>query len=155
MRHPSTMLQGYAWETCAHVSHDIKLTLFSSFLVSWCGLTFNSFRQHGKFLKPWKVAQNPTALITSNVLLVWRSWLSNCYTNTSATFKHRFPLSQKIHWLTCNIQAISLNLTYSWPAGWMDTTSLDILPLQYSSCGTWWHTRRNQNSSFPEMDESI
>jgi len=25
----------------------------------------------------------------------------------------------------------------------------------YSSCGTWWHTRRNQISSFPETDESI
>jgi len=27
--------------------------------------------------------------------------------------------------------------------------------LNYSSCGTWWHTRRNQISSFPETDESI
>jgi len=27
--------------------------------------------------------------------------------------------------------------------------------LQYSSCGTWWHTGRNQISSFPETDESI
>ena len=26
---------------------------------------------------------------------------------------------------------------------------------RYSSCGTWWHTRRNQISSFPETDESI
>ena len=25
----------------------------------------------------------------------------------------------------------------------------------YSSCGTWWHTCRNQISSFPETDESI
>jgi len=25
----------------------------------------------------------------------------------------------------------------------------------YSSCGTWWHMCRNQNSSFPETDESI
>ena len=25
----------------------------------------------------------------------------------------------------------------------------------YSSCGTWWHTRRNHISSFPETDESI
>ena len=25
----------------------------------------------------------------------------------------------------------------------------------YSSCRTWWHTRRNQISSFPETDESI
>ena len=26
---------------------------------------------------------------------------------------------------------------------------------RYSSCRTWWHTRRNQISSFPETDESI
>ena len=26
---------------------------------------------------------------------------------------------------------------------------------KYSSCGTWWHTGRNQISSFPETDESI
>jgi len=26
---------------------------------------------------------------------------------------------------------------------------------RYSSCGTWWHKRRNQISSFPETDESI
>jgi len=125
------MLQGYAWETCAHVSHDIKLTLFSSLLVSWCRLTFNSFMQHGKFPKPWKVAQNQTVLIAADVLVVWRSWLSNCYRNTSAIFKHRFPLSKKIHCVTCHIEAIRLNFTYSRPAGCMDTTSLDILPLQY------------------------
>jgi len=30
-----------------------------------------------------------------------------------------------------------------------------MLSKTYSSCGTWWHTRRNQISSFPETDESI
>ena len=31
----------------------------------------------------------------------------------------------------------------------------DRMCLCYSSCGTWWHTRRNQISSFSETDESI
>jgi len=26
---------------------------------------------------------------------------------------------------------------------------------RYSSCGTWWYTRRNQISSFPETEDSI
>ena len=58
-----------------------KETLFSSCRVSRCGLTFNSFRQKGKFPKPWKVTENQTALIAANVLAVRRSWLSNCYRN--------------------------------------------------------------------------
>jgi len=38
-----------------------------------------------------------------------------------------------------------------------DILTLTFLPWAtwYSSCGTWWHTRRNQISSFPETDESI
>ena len=91
------MLQGYAWEPGADISHDIKLTLFSSLLVSWCGLTFNSFRQHGKFPKPWKVAQNQTALITAGVLIVCRSWLSNFYRNSVGHIQTLVPL------LTCSV----------------------------------------------------
>ena len=33
--------------------------------------------------------------------------------------------------------------------------SVPLPPCSYSSCGTWWHTRRNQISSFLETDESI
>jgi len=35
------------------------------------------------------------------------------------------------------------------------SVGIGVLPRGYSSCGTWWHTRRNQISSFPETDESI
>jgi hypothetical protein len=97
MKHSSTMLQGYAWETCADVSQNIKLTLFSSCLVSRGGFTFNPFRQHGKFPKPWKVAENQTALITANVLIVWRSWLSNCHRNYDSSVKTLVPFIQKTH----------------------------------------------------------
>lgn len=38
---------------------------------------------------------------------------------------------QKIHSITCHIQATSLNWTCSRRAGWADTISLDILHLHY------------------------
>jgi len=31
----------------------------------------------------------------------------------------------------------------------------ETIKQMYSLCGTLWHTCRNQNSSFPETDESI
>ena len=38
---------------------------------------------------------------------------------------------------------------------WLSIFLVSTGPQGYSSCGTWWHTRRNQILSFPEPDESI
>jgi len=50
--------------------------------------------------------------------------------------------------------------TKVWKTGLETTPKLNLFSSlhstpYYSSCGTWWHTRINQNSSFPETDESI
>jgi len=98
-------------------------------------------------------SQSPQGYTT--ILIEVRRDSFHSYTVLSAhlTSHHSVPLHIVRKFIQCNELTVAPLRNMRWFYHSVGTRWRSWL--RYSSCGTSWHSRRNQISSFPETDESV